>query len=74
MYLEKKSHGNACATYCVYVVGGEGKEENRKRLQDHIKSGKLDYSMPVWKEISADGNFLTRLLFVQNDATDIMHY
>lgn len=48
--FRKKSHDNACSLYCVYAVGDEGKEEDRKRLQNHIKSGKLDYSMPVWKK------------------------
>ncbi|EPB83219.1 CAMK protein kinase [Mucor circinelloides 1006PhL] len=48
----------ALATSTPFLQGDDNKEEDRKRLQDQIKSGQLDYSMPVWEEISADAKDL----------------
>ncbi|KAL9559786.1 hypothetical protein MBANPS3_000261 [Mucor bainieri] len=39
-------------------VGDNGKEEDRQRLKEQIKVGKLDYSSPAWKEISEDAKDL----------------
>ncbi|GAN08348.1 conserved hypothetical protein [Mucor ambiguus] len=39
-------------------VGDDGKEEDRQRLREQIKTGKLDYSLPVWEEISDDAKDL----------------
>ncbi|KAK4513467.1 uncharacterized protein ATC70_005468 [Mucor velutinosus] len=49
----------ALATSTPFLqVGDEGKEEDRQRLREQIKSGKLDYSLPVWEEISDDAKDL----------------
>lgn len=42
--------------YYYLTVGEDNKEEDRQRLREQIKTGKLDYSLPVWEEISDDGN------------------
>ncbi|OAD07698.1 hypothetical protein MUCCIDRAFT_157961 [Mucor lusitanicus CBS 277.49] len=39
-------------------VGEDNKEEDRQRLREQIKTGKLDYSLPVWEEISDDAKDL----------------
>lgn len=39
------------------LVGEEGKEEDRQRLRNQIKTGDFDYSLPVWNSISDDGMY-----------------
>lgn len=62
------------------TVGDDGKEEDRQRLREQIKTGKLDYSLPVWEEISDDGNKMclplyqtTRLTLKDSLAKDLIN-
>lgn len=49
----------ALATSTPFIqVGDDSKEEDQQRLREQIKTGKLDYSLPVWEEISDDAKDL----------------
>lgn len=81
--LLKQQRASPCCmlnTNVPITVGDDGKEEDRQRLREQIKTGKLDYSLPVWEEISDDGNKMclplyqtTRLTLKDSLAKDLIN-